>query len=86
MTVRPRKTPEELRSHRWYGATDLRSFGHRSRTAQMGYVASDYALEMVPDGLSEDDRIEWCKDLCALLNREPNGKIPRRTAGEGTGL
>jgi dihydroxy-acid dehydratase len=37
-----RKKPEELRSHRWYGATDLRSFGHRSRTAQMGYDAADY--------------------------------------------
>jgi dihydroxy-acid dehydratase len=38
----PRKRPEDLRSHRWYGAKDLRSFGHRSRTAQMGYDASDY--------------------------------------------
>ncbi|KXV03059.1 dihydroxy-acid dehydratase [Caballeronia megalochromosomata] len=37
-----RKKPEELRSHRWYGVNDLRSFGHRSRTAQMGYHASDY--------------------------------------------
>lgn len=37
-----RKRPEDLRSHRWYGANDLRSFGHRSRTAQMGYDASDY--------------------------------------------
>ena len=37
-----RKKPEELRSHRWYGATDLRSFGHRSRTAQMGYSRDDY--------------------------------------------
>jgi dihydroxy-acid dehydratase len=35
--------PEELRSHRWYGVDDLRSFGHRSRTAQMGYDRSDYA-------------------------------------------
>ncbi|MEO8334111.1 MAG: L-arabinonate dehydratase [bacterium] len=42
MTERRRKTPEELRSHRWYGVNDLRSFGHRSRTAQMGYPASDY--------------------------------------------
>ena len=42
MSTRPRKTPEELRSHRWYGVDDLRSFGHRSRTAQMGYLASDY--------------------------------------------
>jgi dihydroxy-acid dehydratase len=38
-----RKRPEELRSHRWYGVNDLRSFGHRSRTAQMGYHRSDYA-------------------------------------------
>src|SRR5215468_9029686 len=37
-----RKKPEELRSHRWYGVNDLRSFGHRSRTAQMGYSRSDY--------------------------------------------
>jgi dihydroxy-acid dehydratase len=38
-----RKKPEELRSHRWYGVKDLRSFGHRSRAAQMGYDRSDYA-------------------------------------------
>ena len=38
-----RKKPEELRSHRWYGVDDLRSFGHRSRAAQMGYDRSDYA-------------------------------------------
>ncbi|HYD57809.1 MAG TPA: L-arabinonate dehydratase [Burkholderiales bacterium] len=38
-----RKKPEELRSHRWYGVDDLRSFGHRSRTAQMGYERGDYA-------------------------------------------
>ncbi len=40
---RPRKRPEELRSHRWYSARDLRAFGHRSRTAQMGYTRADYA-------------------------------------------
>jgi dihydroxy-acid dehydratase len=39
----PRMTPEKLRSHRWYGAKDMRSFGHRSRTAQMGFDANDYA-------------------------------------------
>ena len=37
-----RKTPEELRSHRWYGPQDLRSFGHRSRTLQMGHSHQDY--------------------------------------------
>jgi dihydroxy-acid dehydratase len=38
-----KKRPEDLRSHRWYGAKDLRAFGHRSRTAQMGFDRSDYA-------------------------------------------
>jgi dihydroxy-acid dehydratase len=42
MTAR-RKLPEQLRSHRWYGVHDMRSFGHRSRTAQMGYSRADYA-------------------------------------------
>jgi dihydroxy-acid dehydratase len=42
MAVR-RKRPEELRSHRWYGARDLRSFGHRSRTLQMGFAREDFA-------------------------------------------
>jgi dihydroxy-acid dehydratase len=37
------KGPEDLRSHRWYGVNDLRSFGHRSRTAQMGFTSEDYA-------------------------------------------
>jgi dihydroxy-acid dehydratase len=42
MTNPRKKTPETLRSHRWYGVKDLRSFGHRSRTAQMGFHRSDY--------------------------------------------
>jgi dihydroxy-acid dehydratase len=37
-----RISAEELRSHRWYGVRDLRSFGHRSRTKQMGYATEDY--------------------------------------------
>ena len=41
MTNRKKK-PEELRSHRWYGRNDVRAFGHRSRTAQMGYSRTDY--------------------------------------------
>ena len=38
-----RKTPEQLRSYRTWGAADLRSFGHRSRTKQMGYAEADWA-------------------------------------------
>ena len=36
------KTPEQLRSHRWFGVNDMRSFGHRSRTKQMGYAMEDF--------------------------------------------
>jgi dihydroxy-acid dehydratase len=38
-----KKSPEQLRSHRWYGVADLRSSAHRSRTGQMGYDRADYA-------------------------------------------
>jgi dihydroxy-acid dehydratase len=38
-----KKRPEELRSFRWFGPQDLRSFGHRSRMLQMGYDAQDFA-------------------------------------------
>jgi dihydroxy-acid dehydratase len=38
-----RKRPEDLRSHRWLGVNDLRSFGHRSRLRQFGYDAADWA-------------------------------------------
>jgi dihydroxy-acid dehydratase len=38
-----RKRPEDLRSHRWFGVQDLRSFGHRSRLRQIGYDADDWA-------------------------------------------
>jgi dihydroxy-acid dehydratase len=37
-----KKTPEQLRSHRWFGMNDMRSFGHRSRTKQMGYALEDF--------------------------------------------
>ncbi|MBV9750428.1 MAG: dihydroxy-acid dehydratase, partial [Acetobacteraceae bacterium] len=36
------KTPADLRSARWFGPADLRSFGHRSRIAQMGYAPEDW--------------------------------------------
>src|SRR5215204_380678 len=37
-----RKSSEDLRSNRWFGAADLRSFGHRSRMLQMGYERDDF--------------------------------------------
>ena len=32
----------KLRSERWFGPADLRSFGHRSRAMQMGYDSKDW--------------------------------------------
>jgi dihydroxy-acid dehydratase len=37
------KTPESLRSARWFAPDDLRGFGHRSRLMQMGYAKEDWA-------------------------------------------
>jgi dihydroxy-acid dehydratase len=37
-----RKTPEQLRSARWFAPDDFRSFGHRSRAMQMGYDHADW--------------------------------------------
>lgn len=44
MSKRPRKIndPKQLRSHRWYGVDDMRAFGHRSRTLQMGYGHGEF--------------------------------------------
>ncbi|HEX5566045.1 MAG TPA: L-arabinonate dehydratase [Streptomyces sp.] len=39
---RTRRTPEELRSHRWYGTDGLRSFSHRARTRQLGYLPEEH--------------------------------------------
>ena len=38
-----RKTPDDLRSARWFAPDDLRGFGHRSRLMQMGYAREDWA-------------------------------------------
>jgi dihydroxy-acid dehydratase len=35
-------SPEKLRSRRWFGPQDLRSFNHRSRLSQLGYSSADY--------------------------------------------
>ncbi|MCX5089432.1 L-arabinonate dehydratase [Streptomyces sp. NBC_00365] len=37
-----RGRPEELRSHQWYGTDGLRSFSHRARTRQLGYLPEEH--------------------------------------------
>jgi dihydroxy-acid dehydratase len=36
-----RKAPRDLRSYRWFGRDDMRSFSHRSRAKQAGFSAED---------------------------------------------
>ena len=42
LTISKKKNYADLRSARWFGAEDLRAFGHRSRAMQMGYDAEDW--------------------------------------------
>ena len=55
-----KKKSDELRSHRWYGPHNLRAFGHRSRTAQMGFERSDYAGKPVIGILNTWSEINPC--------------------------
>src|SRR6202035_3443461 len=42
-----KKSPEELRSDRWLGKNDLRSFGHRSRLQQLVYHLAAWGAKPV---------------------------------------
>src|SRR5437762_9848305 len=37
-----KKSPEQLRSQRWFSGENLRAFTHRSRAKQMGYALKDF--------------------------------------------
>jgi len=60
MTSDKRKSPEELRSYRWLGRDDLRSFGHRSRLRQFGYDRADWAGKPVIGILNTWSEINAC--------------------------
>jgi dihydroxy-acid dehydratase len=55
-----RKTPDSLRSHRWLGVNDMRSFGHRSRLRQFGYDAADWAGKPVIGIINTWSEINAC--------------------------
>jgi dihydroxy-acid dehydratase len=55
-----RKSPQDLRSHRWLGVNDLRAFGHRSRLRQGGYDAADFAGKPVIGILNTWSDINFC--------------------------
>ena len=68
-----RKTPTTLRSHRWFGREDFRSFGHRSRAKQAGFSAEDLAGKpfVGPAGRLLDECLQEAgvdRSLCYVTN------------------
>ena len=59
----PPRDPKSLRSYRWYGPDDLRSFGHRSRAASMGCTQADYAGKPVIAIINTWSDINPCHSL-----------------------
>src|SRR5260221_5576645 len=55
-----RKRSEDLRSHRWLGVNDLRSFGHRSRLRQGGFDSVDWAGKPVIGIVNTWSDINFC--------------------------
>src|ERR1035437_7937059 len=55
-----RKRPEDLRSYRWLGVNDLRSFGHRARLRQGGYDAADWTGKPVIGIVNPWSDINFC--------------------------
>ena len=54
------RDPTQLRSHRWFGPDDLRSFGHRSRLKAMGFDDGDYANRPVVGILNTYSELNTC--------------------------
>lgn len=56
----PSRDPTQLRSHRWFGPDDLRSFGHRSRLKGMGLADDDYLGKPVIGILNTWSELNTC--------------------------
>jgi dihydroxy-acid dehydratase len=54
------KRPEDLRSHRWLGVNDLRSFGHRARFRQGGFDGPDWTGKPVIGIINTWSDINFC--------------------------
>ena len=55
-----KKLAKDLRSHKWFGVDDLRSFGHRSRAKQMGYSREDWSGKPVIGIINTWSEINSC--------------------------
>jgi dihydroxy-acid dehydratase len=58
--MKNRKRPEDLRSHRWLGVADMRSFGHRARLRQGGFDAGDWVGKPVIGIINTWSDINFC--------------------------
>jgi dihydroxy-acid dehydratase len=54
------KTPEELRSFRWFGPATMRGFSHRSRMKQLGYRREDFTGRPVVAIINTWSEINTC--------------------------
>jgi dihydroxy-acid dehydratase len=54
------KTPDTLRSARWFAPDDLRSFGHRSRMMQLGYAEEEFRGKPIIGILNTWSEINSC--------------------------
>ena len=77
---RARKNPEDLRSHRWFGKDDLRSFGHRSRAKQAGFSAEDIAGKPVIAILNTWSDANPCHTHLRMRAEDVSGACGRRAA------
>jgi dihydroxy-acid dehydratase len=84
---RPRKQPEELRSHRWFWAEGVRPFTHRSRTKQLGFSTDDFKGKPVIAILNTWSDANTChahfRDARGggEARRLAGGRLPARDAG-----
>jgi dihydroxy-acid dehydratase len=60
LTSMTQKTPDTLRSARWFAPDDFRSFGHRSRMNQLGFSAEDYVGKPVIAVINTWSEIATC--------------------------
>jgi dihydroxy-acid dehydratase len=65
-----RKKLQDLRSHRWYRTTDIRSFGHRSRTVQMGLNHREFVNKPVIGIINTWSDINSCHQHLRLRAEE----------------
>src|SRR5437667_12542419 len=74
-----KKTSDQLRSHRWFGPNDLRSFAHRSRAKQMGYSLEDFQGKPVIAIINTGSDLSTCHSH--FRTRAGEGKRGGRPAG-----